>query len=358
MAALATGLMRSLALAQGSPAFQHRNVRSLVPAAVVLAKPHAFYTNLFCLSGRKFLSNAPALSRLGVRKTSCAAYGDMDGKDKPESVNDPPPSDNDDAHDKKDDEGSLSDAEEKAKEAKQKEDEEAEKHLKGLKQDLILALSGTNWGMDANRETHAVIADIITQLEAVNPNPAPTEALEVLDGKWIMVYTSVKEFLPFVAARNLPLVNVSKISQFIDSDSLTVENVVSFTSPYMMTSFTNCASFDVRSPKRVQLKFEESVINTSQHEDFIHVPEQTSFMGHRISLKSLQDILQPFQDMAVQITKKAAEHKPLRIPYPANRVQSWLLTTYVDDSLRIARAECGGVFALVKEGSPIPFILI
>ncbi|KAG0583671.1 hypothetical protein KC19_3G154000 [Ceratodon purpureus] len=331
MAALATGLMRSLALTQATPAFQQRNVRSLVPAAVVLAKPHAFYTNLFCLSGRKFLSNAPALSRLGVRKTLCAAYGDMDG---------------------------LSDADEKAKEAKQKEDEEAEKHLKGLKQDLILALSGTNWGMDANRETHAVIADIITQLEAVNPNPAPTEALEVLDGKWIMVYTSVKEFLPFVAARNLPLVNVSKISQFIDSDSLTVENVVSFTSPYMMTSFTNCASFDVRSPKRVQLKFEESVINTSQHEDFIHVPEQTSFMGHRISLKSLQDILQPFQDMAVQITKKAAEHKPLRIPYPANRVQSWLLTTYVDDSLRIARAECGGVFALVKEGSSIPFILI
>lgn len=79
MAALATGLMRSLALVQATPAFQQRNVRSLVPAAVVLTKPHAFYTNLFCLSGRKFLSNAPALSRLGVRKTSCAAYGDMDG---------------------------------------------------------------------------------------------------------------------------------------------------------------------------------------------------------------------------------------------------------------------------------------
>lgn len=41
--------------------------------------------------------------------------------------------------------------------------------------------------MTASRETHAVIADIITQLEAVNPNPAPTEALELLDGQWIMV---------------------------------------------------------------------------------------------------------------------------------------------------------------------------
>lgn len=79
-------------------------------------------------------------------------------------------------------------------------------------------------------------------------------------------------------------------------------------------------------------------------------------MGRKISLKSLQDVLQPFQDMANQIAKKAAKHKPLRIPYPANRVQSWLLTTYVDDCLRIARAECGGVFALV-EGSPILLLL-
>ena len=48
----------------------------------------------------------------------------------------------------------------------------------------------------------------------------------------------MEEFLPFIATRNLPLVNASKVSQIIDSNSQTMETVVSFTGPYTMTSFT------------------------------------------------------------------------------------------------------------------------
>ncbi|KAM7274417.1 hypothetical protein ACFE04_029081 [Oxalis oulophora] len=39
----------------------------------------------------------------------------------------------------------------------------------------------------ASSETRAEIVELITQLEAENPTPAPTEALPLLNGKWILV---------------------------------------------------------------------------------------------------------------------------------------------------------------------------
>ena len=82
MAALATGLMRSLALGQATPSYRQKDVNGLVSAAAVLAKPNyssAFCTNISCCTGSEFLYNAAALRRLRGRKTSCAAYRDMDG---------------------------------------------------------------------------------------------------------------------------------------------------------------------------------------------------------------------------------------------------------------------------------------
>lgn len=67
-----------------------------------------------------------------------------------------------------------------------------------LKKSLANAVYGTNWGMNATRETHAAIADIITQLEAVNPTPAPTENLETINGKWIMAYVPFTTHFPLM----------------------------------------------------------------------------------------------------------------------------------------------------------------
>jgi hypothetical protein len=51
----------------------------------------------------------------------------------------------------------------------------------------------------------------------------------------------------------LPLVKVGEISQTIDSSAFTVENSVVFEGPLATTSFSTSASFEVRSPKRVQV---------------------------------------------------------------------------------------------------------
>jgi hypothetical protein len=62
----------------------------------------------------------------------------------------------------------------------------AASELAGLKQKLKAALYGTERGLRASSETRAEVVELITQLEARNPTPAPTEALTLLNGKWIL----------------------------------------------------------------------------------------------------------------------------------------------------------------------------
>jgi len=55
-----------------------------------------------------------------------------------------------------------------------------------LKKALVDSFYGTDRGLKATSETRAGIVELITQLEAKNPTPAPTEALSLLNGKWIL----------------------------------------------------------------------------------------------------------------------------------------------------------------------------
>lgn len=56
-----------------------------------------------------------------------------------------------------------------------------------LKKQLIASFYGTQRGLSASAETRGEIVELISQLEAKNPTPAPTEALTLLNGKWILV---------------------------------------------------------------------------------------------------------------------------------------------------------------------------
>ncbi|KAF3784835.1 Plastid-lipid-associated protein [Nymphaea thermarum] len=122
-----------------------------------------------------------------------------------------------------------------------------------LKRALIDSFYGTELGLKASSETRAEIVELITQLEAKNPTAAPTETLTLLDGKWILAYTSFSELFPLLAAGTVPLVKVEKISQTIDSANFVVENSVQFSGPLATTSLSTNAKFEIRSPKRVQV---------------------------------------------------------------------------------------------------------
>ncbi|OVA03445.1 Plastid lipid-associated protein/fibrillin conserved domain [Macleaya cordata] len=132
-------------------------------------------------------------------------------------------------------------------------EEEEVTEISNLKKALVDSLYGTDRGLRASSETRAEIIELITQLEANNPTPSPTEALTLLNGKWILAYTSFTGLFPVMARGTLPLVKVDEISQIIDSENFTVQNSVQFAGPLATTSLSTNAKFEVRSPKRVQV---------------------------------------------------------------------------------------------------------
>ncbi|KAL3345621.1 hypothetical protein AABB24_024532 [Solanum stoloniferum] len=222
-----------------------------------------------------------------------------------------------------------------------------------LKKQLVDSFYGTNRGLTASSETRAEIVELITQLESKNPNPAPTEALTLLNGKWILAYTSFSGLFPLLSRGNLPLVRVEEISQTIDSESFTVQNSVVFAGPLATTSISTNAKFEVRSPKRVQIKFEEGIIGTPQLTDSIVLPENVEFLGQKIDLSPFKGLITSVQDTASSVAKSISSQPPIKFPITNNNAQSWLLTTYLDDELRISRGDAGSVFVLIKEGSPL-----
>ncbi|CAI9760253.1 unnamed protein product [Fraxinus pennsylvanica] len=222
-----------------------------------------------------------------------------------------------------------------------------------LKKQLVDSFYGTNRGLTASSETRAEIVELITQLEAKNPTPAPTEALTRLNGKWILAYTSFAGLFPLLSRGTLPLVTLEEISQTIDSENFTVQNCVVFAGPLATTSISTNAKFEVRSPQRVQIKFEEGIIGTPQLTDSIVLPENVEFLGQKIDLTPFKGLLSSVQDTASSVAKTISSQPPLKFPISGSRAESWLLTTYLDDDLRISRGDGGSIFVLIKAGSPL-----
>lgn len=88
--------------------------------------------------------------------------------------------------------------------------------------------------------------------------------LMLLDGNWKLVYTSNSELLAILALSRLPLVTIGDITQRIDSATNTVENKVAISVPLSRTSLSTTASFEVRSPKRLQVRFEKGAIQVRE----------------------------------------------------------------------------------------------
>ncbi|KAJ7967748.1 Plastid-lipid-associated protein, chloroplastic [Quillaja saponaria] len=222
-----------------------------------------------------------------------------------------------------------------------------------LKKALVDSFYGTDRGLKASSETRAEIVELITQLEAKNPTPAPTEALSLLNGKWILAYTSFAGLFPLLSRGTLPLVKVAEISQTIDSENFTVQNSVQFTGPLATTSISTNAKFEVRSPKRVQIKFEEGIIGTPQLTDSIVIPENVEFLGQKIDFTPFKGLITSVQDTASSVAKRISSQPPFKFSINNSNAESWLLTTYLDVELRISKSDAGNVYVLIKEGSSL-----
>ncbi|KAH6817985.1 Plastid-lipid associated protein PAP / fibrillin family protein [Perilla frutescens var. frutescens] len=221
-----------------------------------------------------------------------------------------------------------------------------------LKRALVDTVYGSDFGFRASAEVRAETLELVSQLEAANPTPAPTECPDLLDGNWILVYTAFSELLPLLAASSIPFVKVEKISQSIDTSSLTIENSTTLSSPVSTLSFSAIASFEVRSPSRIQVEFKEGKFKPPEIKSTIDLPETVSIFGQNISLSPVQQSLNPLQNAVEGIARTISGQPPLKVPIPGERTKSWLLITYLDKDFRISRGD-GGLFVLVKEGSSL-----
>ncbi|GAA0155718.1 hypothetical protein LIER_13386 [Lithospermum erythrorhizon] len=221
-----------------------------------------------------------------------------------------------------------------------------------LKRALVDTVFGTDSGFGASSEVRAEALELVQQLEAANPTPKPTEATELLDGNWVLVYTSFSELLPLLAAGRIPTVKVEKICQRIDATNLTIENSTKLAGPVATFSFSALANFEVRSPCRIQVTFKEGSFSPPEIKSTVDLPENINIFGQNISLSPVQQSLNPLQDVLENVARTISSQSPLKIPIPGEQTSSWLLITYLDKDLRISRGD-GGLFVLVKEGSPL-----
>ena len=103
----------------------------------------------------------------------------------------------------------------------------------------------------------------------------------------------------------------------------------------------------------LQIKFEEGIIGTPQLTDDIVVPEKVEFLGQNVDLSPFKGVISSIQNAASSVVRTISGQPPLKIPINNTNAQSWLLTTYLDEELRISRSDGGSVFVLIKEGSPL-----
>ncbi|KAG7015764.1 Plastid lipid-associated protein 3, chloroplastic [Cucurbita argyrosperma subsp. argyrosperma] len=240
----------------------------------------------------------------------------------------------------------------KAAVVEDKSEEFVDDKLFELKRCLVDTVYGTEIGFRAGLEERAEVLEIVNQLEAANPTPAPVEAPELLDGNWILVYTAFSELLPLLALGTLPLVKVEKITQEIDSNTFTVVNSITLSSPFTTFSFSASAAFEVRTPSRIQVQFKEGILQPPEIKSRLDLPENIDIFGQKINLSPVQQTLDPIQQAIASLFQAILGQPPLKIPIPGDRNRSWLLITYLDEDLRISRGD-GGLFVLVKEGSAL-----
>ena len=235
--------------------------------------------------------------------------------------------------------------------------------VNAAKTQMLDAFYGTNRGLDASSAVRAEVNELIARLEAMNPTPSPSYELAALSGRWRLVYTSNSEVMILLAAENLPGLSVGDITQTIDGVGGRVENRVQLSAPLLESSVSANASFEGRSPKRLQVKFDEAGVETptivNDVFQYMSLPMTVDVMGQSIDTGPLAALMEPFQSGlsgALDGVKNAVKDLPgLKVPLPESATpgsEAWLLTTYLDGNLRIARGDGGSVFVLTKVHEP------
>ncbi|MEH2043868.1 PAP/fibrillin family protein [Nostoc sp.] len=187
---------------------------------------------------------------------------------------------------------------------------------------LMDAIALTNRGLLATEEQKQAILIAIANLEDFNPTPRPVEASNLLDGNWRLLYTTSKALLNL---DRLPLCKLGQIYQCIRVETTSVYNIAEiYGLPYLEGLVSIAAKFEPVSGRRVQVKFERSIIGLQR---LIEYNSPVTFIQQIEAGRKFPGI-----DVAINSDKQ----------------QGWLDITYIDNDLRIGRGNEGSVFVLTK----------
>lgn len=165
------------------------------------------------------------------------------------------------------------------------------------KETLLNSIEGTRRGLDVTFALTDKIERNIRALEALNPTPAPNSS-PLISGKWELLYTTSESILG--ADKPEPLQPKGPIYQYIDTEALRANNE-----------------------------------QTVQPIDALPFKWITSVSAN-ITVESDTKLGVDFQEFGIG---------PLKIPAPAS-ANAKLVTTYLDETLRISRGSKGNVFVL------------
>ncbi|MEH2303158.1 MAG: PAP/fibrillin family protein [Nostoc sp.] len=187
---------------------------------------------------------------------------------------------------------------------------------------LIDAIALTNRGLLATQAQKQAILAAIANLEDCNPTPRPVEASNLLDGDWRLLYTNSKALLNL---DRLPFCKLGQIYQCIRVDTASVYNIAEISGlPYLSGLVSVAAKFEPVSDRRVQVKFERSIIGLQR---LIEYNSPVTFIQQIEAGRKF-----PAIDFAIK----------------SDQQQGWLDITYIDNDLRIGRGNEGSVFVLSK----------
>lgn len=187
---------------------------------------------------------------------------------------------------------------------------------------LIDAIALTDRGLLATQAQKQTILAAIVNLEDFNPTPRPVEASNLLDGDWRLLYTTSKALLNL---DRLPFCKLGQIYQCIRVDTASVYNIAEISGlPYLSGLVSVAAKFEPVSDRRVQVKFERSIIGLQR---LIEYNSPVTFIQQIEAGRKF-----PAIDFAIK----------------SDQQQGWLDITYIDNDLRIGRGNEGSVFVLSK----------
>jgi hypothetical protein len=202
------------------------------------------------------------------------------------------------------------------------------------KANLLNAIAPVNRGLEMSENQRKAIFSAVAYLEELNPTPAPNITPELLDGDWLLLFTTSQELL---GIDRFPLYKLGNIYQCLRVAEAKIFNVAEIKGlPLLGGLVSVCASFTVVSEKRVKVNFERLVAGSQ------------TLLGYRDVHSFIDTLRSPVSGSANSSNK--SQKKLLAIDFQIKREdqKGWLETTYLDRDLRIGRGNGGNLFVLKR----------